>query len=177
MSDNETLQDDITPAGAPYVKNADRATDYRSTGLLLTVFGGAGIIFVILTFLGVIPGFFGNPYLTYGVLFAIFVLFFVMGVISVRSAGIFEKRSKSDNSLELRILDYVSSELTPEGLDRESDVREGDGPEVMFFKRTECLKTLIVNKFININPEFLDNLIDEKLYDLIYGEKDLTEQG
>jgi hypothetical protein len=47
----------------------------------------------------------------------------------------------------------------------------------MFFKRTECLKTLIVNKFINIDPEFLDNLIDEKLYDLIYGEKDLTEQG
>ena len=161
-------ESDAPVSTAPYIKNNDRASDYKSTGLLLTVFGGVGIIFVLLTVIGVVPEFLGNPYLSYGVLFAIFVLFLVMGIISIRSAGIFEKKAKSDHSLEKRILDFVENELDCAEVDSKAQVSDSDEPEILFFKRTECLKKIISNKFVNIDPAFLDNLIDEELYDKIF---------
>ena len=157
---------------APYIRNNEKATDYRSTGYLLTVFGGAGILFVILTMFDVIPKFFGNPYMSYGILFAAFVLFFVMGVSSIRGANIFEKKAKSDNTLEDRIVKFVAEELTAADVDEKAGIAEGDSPEIMFFKRNDCLKNLITNKFVNIDPDFLENLIDEKLYDSLYEESD-----
>ena len=157
---------------APYIRNNDKATDYKSTGYLLTVFGGAGILFVILTLFDVIPKFLGNPYLSYGIIFAVFVLFFVMGISSIRSAGIFEKKAKSDNTLEDRIIKYVAEELTAESVDKRAEIAEGDTPEIMFFKRTDSLKSLLMKKFVNIDPDFLDSLIDEKLYDSLYEKSD-----
>jgi hypothetical protein len=159
----------------PYVKNNDRASDYKSTGFLLTIFGGVGILFVLFTVIGIIPEFLGNPYLSYGVLFAVCVLFFVMGITSIRSAGIFEKKAKSDHSLEKRILDFVAKELDSSEVDAKADISDTDEPEVLFFKRTDCLKKIISNKFVNIDPDFLDNLIDEELYDQIFSEKNEEE--
>ena len=166
----DTEEDEESRFRAPYVKNNDRASDYKSTGLLLTIFGGIGILFVLLTVTGIVPEFLGNPYLSYGVLFAVFVLFFVMGIISIRSAGIFEKKAKSDHTLEKRILDFVRNELNSSEVDAQADISESDEPEVLFFKRTDCLKKIITNKFVNIDPDFLDNLIDEELYDKIFSD-------
>ena len=45
----------------PYIRNNDKATDYRSTGFLLTGIGGLGVIFVLLTLLGIVPEYLGNP--------------------------------------------------------------------------------------------------------------------
>ena len=162
---------DSTGIRAPYIRNNEKASDYKSTGLLLTVFGGIGILFVLLTVIGIIPEYLGNPYLSYGVLFAVFALFFVMGIISIRNAGIFEKKAKSDHTLEKRILDFVGNELNSADVDAQADISDSDAPEILYFKRTECLKKIISNKFVNIDPGFLDNLIDEELYDQIFSDK------
>ncbi len=162
---------DSTGIRAPYIRNNEKASDYKSTGLLLTVFGGIGILFVLLTVIGIIPEYLGNPYLSYGVLFAVFALFFVMGIISIRNAGIFEKKAKSDHTLEKRILDFVGNELNSADVDAQADISDSDAPEILYFKRTECLKKIISNKFVNIDPGFLDNLIDEELYDQIFSGK------
>lgn len=167
----DTEEDEEPWFRAPYVKNNDRASDYKSTGLLLTIFGGIGILFVLLTVTGIVPEFLGNPYLSYGVLFAVFVLFFVMGIISIRSAGIFEMKAKSDHTLEKRILDFVGNELNSSDVDKQADISDSDDPEVLYFKRTDCLKKIISKKFVNIDPDFLDNLIDEELYDRIFEGK------
>lgn len=167
----DTEEDEESRFRAPYVKNNDRASDYKSTGLLLTIFGGIGILFVLLTVIGIVPEFLGNPYLSYGVLFAVFVLFFVMGIISIRSAGIFEMKAKSDHTLEKRILDFVGNELNSSDVDKQADISDSDDPEVLYFKRTDCLKKIISKKFVNIDPDFLDNLIDEELYDRIFEGK------
>ena len=128
-------------------------------------------MFVLCTVIGLVPEYLGNPYLSYGVLFAVSVLFFVMGIISIRSAGIFEKKAKSDHSLEKRILDFVEKELDSSEVDEKAGITDSDEPEILFFKRTDCLKKIISNKFVNIDPDFLDNLIDEELYDQIFSEK------
>ena len=172
QGDPETEPDEASISKAPYVRNNDKATDYRSTGYLLTVFGGAGILFVLLTVFNVIPKFFGNPYMTYGMLFAVFILFFVMGISSIRGATVFEKKAKSDHTIEDRVVKYVSEELTSAEVDDKAGIAEGDTPEIMFFKRTDCLKDILSKKFVNIDPDFLDNLIDEKLYDSLYEKSD-----
>mgnify|MGYP007069852478 CR=1 FL=1 len=157
---------------APYVRNNEKATDYKSTGYVLTIFGGVGIVVIILTLVGVIPEFFGNPYLSYGVMFALFSLFLVMGILSLRSAGLFEKKAKSDHSLEKRILDYVYNELKKDEIDSSADILSSDAPETLYFKRSEVLKKIITEKFVNIDPDFVDNLIDEKIYDEIFDKSD-----
>ena len=154
----------------PYIRNNDKATDYRSTGFLLTGIGGLGVIFVLLTLLGIVPEYLGNPYLSYGVLFAVSVLFLVMGIISIRSAGVFEKKAKSDHSLEKRILDYVGNELDHNSIDELAGVSDGDEPEILYFKRSDHLKKVISKKFVGVDPDFLDNLIDEKIYEMIFEE-------
>ncbi len=156
---------------APYIRNNEKATDYRSTGFLLTGIGGLGIIFVMLTVFGIIPEYLGNPYLSYGMLFAISALFLVMGITSIRSAGIFEKKAKSDHSLEKRILDFVGNELDHSDIDELAGVTEGDEPEILYFKRADYLKNVIGRKFVGIDPDFLDSLIDDKIYDMIFEER------
>ena len=170
-SDDETVSDDVNKA--PYIKNTDRATDYRYSGFALIVMSIIGIGFIVLSIMGIIPQFFGNPYLSYGVLFAILVLFFVMGIMSAKNAGGFELKAKSDHLLEKRILDFIASDVTSGSLDEGAGIEDGDSPEIMYFKRTDKLKSLIGKKFVNIDPDFLDALIDEKIYDMIYEEKDV----
>ncbi len=163
---------DSTGTSMPYVKNNDKASDYKYSGFVLIVFGVMGIIFVLLTLFGIIPQIFGTAYLSYGVLFAILILFCVAGFSSARSAWTFEKKANSDNLLEKRIIDFVNDEITAEKLDEAAGIEENDEPEIMYFKRTDLLKSYIMNKFVNIDPDFLDNLIDEKIYDMIYEEKE-----
>lgn len=185
MSDEDKLsvsygfeEEEVSPSGTvnsdavPYVRNNEKASDYKSTGHVLTLFGVCGIVFVLLTLFGVIPEFFGNPFLSYGVLFALFTLFLVMGISSLRSAGIFEKKAKSDHTLEKRVLDFVLNELKKDDIDALCEISSADTPETLYFKRTESLKKIITGKFINIDPDFVDCLIDEKIYDSVFDEGD-----
>ncbi|MCR4791648.1 MAG: hypothetical protein K5871_02750 [Lachnospiraceae bacterium] len=174
--EDDGSEDEIKGTSMPYVKNDDKATDYKYSGFLLMIFGGMGIIFILLTLFGIIPEFFGTPYLSYGVLFAVLVLFFVAGFSSAKSAWSFEKKAKSDNLLEKRIIDFVKDEITQEKIDEAAGIEDGDEPEIMYFKRTDLLKSFIINKFVNIDPDFLDNLIDEKIYDMIF-EEDSEEES
>ena len=93
-----------------------------------------------------------------------------MGIISIRSAGVFEKKAKSDHSLEKRILDYVGNELDYNSIDELAGVSDGDEPEILYFKRSDHLKKVISKKFVGVDPDFLDNLIDEKIYEMIFEE-------
>ena len=169
--ENDTVKDTQTYK-APYVKNDDKATDYRYAGALLTVFGGLGMVLVVLIMMKVLPRFLGSGYLSYGVLFALCILFFVMGILSAKNAGGFEKKAKSDNLLEKRVIDFVGEEITAEKIDEAAGIYSDDEPEIMYFKRTDLLKRFINNKFVNIDPDFLDALIDEKLYDMIFEDKE-----
>jgi len=169
--EQESDDKDESVTKAPYVRNTDKAIDYRYTGLILIVFGFVGTLLVVLMFFGIIPSFFGMHSFSYCILFALLLLFWVMGIMSVKSAGGFEIKAKSDNLLEKRVLDFIRDEVSADVLDSECGIEEGDMPEIMFFKRTDHLKQMISKKFVNIDPDFLDDLIDGKLYDMIYGEK------
>lgn len=69
-----------------------KAEENRSSAWVLLVVGILGMLVMILGITGVLPLNIGNPYMFYGVMSAVFILFIVMGVVSMRNAKLFEKR-------------------------------------------------------------------------------------
>jgi hypothetical protein len=149
-----------------YMDSASQAEENRSSGWVLLIVGILGIIGVILGLCGILPVRIGNPYLFYGVISAVFLLFVVMGVISMRNAKVFEHRAKSEQSLEKSVMDWVGSSLTPEEIDREipSDTEDGS----LYYQRVSVLTSRINHQFVNLDPGFVEHLIDEKVYDALF---------
>ncbi len=69
----------------PYQDSMERASENRSSAWVLLAMGSVGIVVIVLGIAGVIPLRFGNPYLFYGVMAAVFLLFIVAGVVSMKN--------------------------------------------------------------------------------------------
>ena len=154
---------------AVYKRNADKAEDNRSSAWTLLVVGGAGMFIMILGIMGILPLSIGNPYMFYGVMSAVFLLFMVMGVVSMKNAKIFEKKAESENTLREALEKWCRDNLRAEEIDRELGNISAEKEEVLYFKRYEKLKEKLNHQFMNLDQAFLDNFIDETVYDMVFG--------
>ena len=123
---------------ASYVNNTEKAENNRSSAYTLLIVGIAGFILVVLYFLDVIPVRGLNKYMISGVMGALFLLFIIMGCVSLRSARIFEKKAGSENNLTSEIKKWCMTNLS-----------------------TERVKELISGKFMNLDQDYLERLADE----------------
>ena len=125
---------------------------------------------VILGIAGVLPITLGNAYLFYGVMGAIFILFFISGLMSFQNAKLFEKKAESENSLRSTLTEWCMGNLQPEAID--SEVRtEADSEETLYFKRVHYIKDRLNHQFVNLDQSFLDSFIDDFIYDRIFKEE------
>ena len=154
-----------------YVNSKERAEENRSSGWMLLVTGAIGMILVFLCMLKVIPLRVGNPYLFYGVLSAMFVVFMVMGVISIKDARIFAGKAESENSLKSAIRQWYRENLTKLSVDEEIENAEDLSEELLYFKRVDKLKEKLNRQFVNLDQPFLEHFIDEEIYDELFGDK------
>lgn len=168
----ETLtgQQEAEEEDSPYRDSAEQANDNRSSGWILLVIGALGIAVVVTGILNLLPLSLGNPYLFYGVLSAVSVLFFVSGIMSFKSARLFQKKAESENTLRGTLTEWCTENLQAEAIDREVRASE-DTEEVLYFKRTEWIKARLNHQFVNLDQSFLDMFIDESVYDAVFGEK------
>lgn len=172
--------------GGLYQDNAQRASENRSSAWVLMVVGGLGIVVLILGIAGVIPLHFSNAYLFYGVMAAVFILFVVAGIVSMKNALKFEKRAESENTVKAALLEWCGQNLRAEDLDRQigikksSSMEEGQSveedfcveeasQEILYFKRFEAIKARLNHQFLNLDQGFLEKLIDDTVYEMIYG--------
>ncbi len=154
----------------PYQDSSERASENRSSGWVLLIIGGIGIVAVILGIAGVLPITLGNAYLFYGVMGAIFILFFISGLMSFQNAKLFEKKAESENSLRSTLTEWCMGNLQPEAID--SEVRtEADSEETLYFKRVHYIKDRLNHQFVNLDQSFLDSFIDDFIYDRIFKEE------
>lgn len=171
-----------------YLENGIRARENRSSAWALLIVGGAGMLCAILGIVGIFPIGLGNPYLFYGVMMAVALLFLVMGVLSMKSARIFAERAKVEGTLletvekwcmENLTAESVDTALWAEGLDADtaSDVEGSDAmpqeeqsgrKETLYFQRAEYLKEQINSQFMNLDQRLLERFIDEDLYGKIF---------
>ncbi len=160
-----------------YQSSAQKAEDNHGTGIMLIVVGGLGfigdIIFLTLNPLKM-PLF--NKYLSCGVMGALFVLFFVMGILSVRTYKIFSEKAKEESSMVTQVREWCKEELTRERIEEDllySEEGESDfvGDDIMYFKRCEYIKDRILKQYVNLDEGLLDAFVDE-FYSELYGEED-----
>ena len=153
---------------ALYENSAIKAEDNKSSAYTLLIVGIAGMIVIALGLAGVLPIHLSgtSKYMTYGIMSALFILFIVMGMISMKSYQIFAKKAESEYTLKGSIEKWCLETLKQEQLDTEvfSD-EEMVSDEVKYFKRTTLLKEKIEKQFLNLDEAFLDNFVDE-----IYGD-------
>ena len=157
--------------------------DYRNSGWALLLVGGIGLILAILGTLGLIPATVANPYMFYGVMMAVFVLFLVMGALSFRSAKGAAEKTKADNTLLDAVEAWCMENLTAEEIDAKSAEltnavidSEEDKEQVLYFIRCDYIKRRINSQFIHLNQIQLDHFVDEKLYDRIFGTQETADE-
>lgn len=155
-----------------YEDSTERASENRSSAWVLMAVGGVGIVFITLGIAGVIPLKFGNSYLFYGVMAAVFILFLVAGIVSMKNARIFEKRAESENSLRDTMLAWCRDNLHAEDLDRQIGADGSEAEEILYFKRFECIKAKLNYQFVNLDQGFLERFIDDFVYEMIYESRE-----
>ena len=157
-----------------YWDSSERASENRSSAWILLVMGGLGLLGSGLGIAGLLPVHFSNPYLTYGVMTAVFLLFVVAGIVSMKNAIIFERKAESENSLKDTLLEWCRASLHKDELDQQIGAEEIVGDEILYLKRFECLKIKLNHQFVNLDQGFLEKLIEDCVYDMVFEEKNQT---
>lgn len=150
-----------------YVESSKKAQDFKSGALSLLFVGGIGLIFIVLILIGVIPLHMNlfSKYLIIGVMGTLFILFIVMGFLSIKSYKMFEIKATEEDNLTKNLQAWCKDNLTKDLID--ADLEETE-EELLYFGRTEKMKVLISNKFMNLDAAFLDSFIDD-IYPEIFG--------
>ena len=172
----ELLKAASTQGGLTYMNSGAKAEENRSSAWVLLIVGALGILVMALGITGVLPFNIGNPYMFYGVMSAVFILFIVMGVVSMRNAKLFEKKAESENSLVDTLLKWSEENLTAEKIDAQIENAADTPEEALYYKRFEVIRSQMNHQFMNLDQQMLENLIDTKIYEQIFPDIDGAEE-
>lgn len=158
-----------------YQSSAEKAADHRSSAFTLLAVGGIGLIVVVLIFCNVIPLYQNagiSRYLVCGVMGAMFLLFIVFGLVSLRDSGRLLVKAKSESSLVSEITRWCTENLDAAAIDdlllAEDETMEELSDEEKYYRRTEKMKHLVEDKFMNLDEAFVEDFVDgyyQELYE------------
>ena len=103
-----------------------------------------------------------------GVMGVMFVLFIIMGIVSMKNSRVLEKKAGKENNLTQEIKKWCLDNLSESFIDGSYEPGE-QTEEEKYFKRFDIIKGLIQKQFMNLDEAYLDRLIDE-VYPEIFGE-------
>lgn len=169
------LRDAIDEAEAyrgRYVNHAERAEDNRTSAYVLLMVGGIGFILIVLYFFDLLPihRLVGNKYMISGVMGALFLLFFIMGIVSLRNYRVLKKKAKKEDNLTEQIQKWCMENLQKDSMDERLSFEEDTSEELKYFPRFELMKTMVKKQFMNLDEAYLERLMDE-LYPVIFEDE------
>lgn len=147
-----------------YQNSAKMAEENRASAYMLLIIGGLGLTAIILIFAGVIPLSINtmNKYMICGVMGVLFVLFIVMGAVSMKSSKVLAQKAESENNLTSEIKKWCEGNLTAETVDEGLfEGEDSESEESRYFKRVDKMKKKISNQFLNLDEGFLDSFTDD----------------
>ena len=162
-TDDEDSVEEEPPVYRAYQNSAVKAEDNRTSAYTLLFVGILGFLGVVLVFTGVIPVFLSTGttrYFVCGVMGALFVLFIVFGVVSMRASKVLLVQAQSENSLLSELTKWCEENLSAETVDNGLFAEEMS-EEQKYFKRTDKMKAIINNKFMNLDQGLLEHFVDE----------------
>lgn len=167
----ETMEEESVVYRA-YQNSAAKAEDNRASAYTLFFVGILGFACDLLVFTGVIPLFQNagtTRYLVCGVMGALFVLFIVFGVVSMRDSRILLVQAQSEDSLLSELTKWCKENLSAETIDNKL-FDEEMSEEQKYFKRTDKMKAIINDKFMNLDQGLLEHFLDEYYQELFESE-------
>lgn len=170
--DTEETREDETATYRTYRHSAAKADDNRISAYTLFFVGILGFVCVVLVFTGMIPLFPSTGttrYFVCGVMGALFILFIVFGVVSLRDSKILLIQAQSEDSLLSELTKWCEENISAENIDSglfEEEMSE----EQKYFKRTDKMKELINDKFMNLDQGLLEHFVDEYYQGLFESE-------
>ena len=160
------------PVYHAYRNSAAKAEDNRTSAYTLLFVGIIGFILVLLIFVGVIPLYQNattTKYLLCGVMGAMFILFIVFGVVSMRNSKILLIKAKSEDSLLSELTKWCEKNLDAEQIDTglfDDNIEQEIAEEQKYFMRSDRMKMIISDNFMNLDEAFLEHFVDEYYQEL-----------
>ena len=153
-----------------YVGNAEKAEDNRTSAYTLLGVGTAGLIVVILFFTGVIPTSLTGMarFMITGVMGALFILFLVMGFLSLKNFRTYKEKAGEESSRTKEILAWCRDNLNRERVDAACGLTESN-EETDYFARDNYIRQAIMKQFLNLDEAYVDTLV-EQVYSDLYEE-------
>ena len=158
---------------SPYMNNEERAEENRTAAYTLLLVGGVGLVLIVLFFFDVINLHMAltSKYMITGVMGALFVLFIIMGIVSMKNSRILIQKASKENNLTMEIRKWYKENLKKEQVDALLEL--GEQPEELkYFQRFDYMKKAIQNQFKNLDEAYLDRLIEEA-YPEIFEEEEV----
>lgn len=75
--------------------------------------------------------------------------------------------AESENSVRNTILEWCKDNLRADEIDAITKAA-GEQDEIKYFKRYSYIRFVITQQFLNLEEGFLDNLIEETIYDSLF---------
>lgn len=146
-----------------YVSNAEKAQENRTSAYTLLIVGCVGLIVIILFFFDLLPihRLAINKYMISGVMGVMFILFTILGYTSLRNAKVLAGEARKEDNLTLEIKKWCRGCIFPDYIDKELDFQEDTAEELKYFTRSEKIKDMIMEQFMNLDEDYLDHLVDE----------------
>lgn len=156
-----------------YVDKRVKAGEYKSSGIVLLLVGGIGLLFLILMYFGVIPGFrsLQSNYMFLGVMGFLFIVFIISGVMSFAKVKTILGQAEEDEDLTKRAETFMAEKLTKEAVDRAVNVNGESMGEEIYFRRAEYMEAVLKEEFPDMEETLREKLIDER-YSKIYEDND-----
>ncbi|MGN1160187.1 MAG: hypothetical protein ACI4SE_08300 [Lachnospiraceae bacterium] len=171
-SDEQTGQPVVKRQSTAIYKNrADKAEEFKSSGIVLLVVGILGIICMVLIDLGILPLKLNNLVMMNIMMNVLFLIFIIFGVYSLRGAKKYAGEAVEEKNLTKEIKTWAGENLKAEEVDIKSGCKEDEAEEIAYFKRYEYLKKTISEKFVNLEDSYLDYLA-ESIYQDLYEEQE-----
>lgn len=145
-----------------YRNNEEKAEDSRTSAYALLGVGCFGFTAVVLFFGGVIDVHMSltDKYMFSGVMGVFFLLFIIMGVVSLRNSQILTGKAHKEKNLTIEIKKWCVSNMEGGGIDQELEL-EGVQEELKYFQRIDYMRQMISRQFMNLDEAYLDRLIEE----------------
>lgn len=156
---------------AIYKNRADKAEEFKSSGIVLLVVGILGIICMVLIDLGILPLKLNNLVMMNIMMNVLFLIFIIFGIYSLRGAKKYAGEAVEEKNLTKEIKTWANENLKAEEVDIQSGCKEDEAEEIAYFKRYEYLKKTISEKFVNLEDSYLDYLA-ESIYQDLYEEQE-----
>lgn len=151
-----------------FVSKKEKYKDYQSTGVMFFVVAVIGLAVITLNLLGVITVFRtsgASSVLFYCVMYAMFIIFLFVGINSFKNAARIKEASVNEETFLQELNAFVEENVTASAFD--SVDTDGISQEELYFRRTELIRTIICEKYPDIDAGLLEQTIDQA-YDRIF---------